>query len=110
MSTSSLAHPKVGGAAVGGALGTLIASVLASIHGVDLTAAAYAAIPTFLGTLGAWLAPDSSSASSTPAAPTVVGIPNVASSVPVVTAPVPVQAPSVQVGVPAPPTPAETAT
>lgn len=62
-------HPKTSGAAVGGALGTLIVAVLASIHGVDLTAAAYAAIPAFLSTLGAWLVP---APATTPTVPVVV--------------------------------------
>lgn len=50
-------HPKTSGAAVGVALGTLIVSVLGSLHGVHLTSAADAAIPSFLGLLGSWLVP-----------------------------------------------------
>ena len=50
-------HPKTSAAAVGGALGTVIVSVLASINGVHLSAEANAAIPAFLSALGAWLAP-----------------------------------------------------
>lgn len=50
-------HPKTGGAALGGSLGLVIVSVLASVHGVHLTPEANAAIPTFLSTLGAFLAP-----------------------------------------------------
>lgn len=50
-------HPKTSGAALGAALGLLIVSVLGSIHGVNLTSAAQAAIPGFLSTAGAWLVP-----------------------------------------------------
>jgi hypothetical protein len=50
-------HPKTNGAALGAALGFAIVSVLASIHGVHLTADANAAIPAFLSTLGAFLMP-----------------------------------------------------
>lgn len=50
-------HPKTGGAALGAALGTVIVAVLGSIHGIDLTPAANAAIPSFLSTLGAFLTP-----------------------------------------------------
>ena len=50
-------HPKTSGAALGGALGSLIDGILASIHGVHLTAETYAAIPTFLSILGSWLIP-----------------------------------------------------
>jgi hypothetical protein len=52
-------HPKATGAGLGGALGVLIAAVLHSISGVHLTAEAYAAIPTFLSTVFAYLAPSS---------------------------------------------------
>ena len=52
-------HPKTSAAAVGGSLGVVIVSVLGSIHGIHLSAEANAAIPTFLSTLGAWLAPGS---------------------------------------------------
>lgn len=50
-------HPKTSGAALGGSLGLVIVSVLASVHGVHLTAEANAAIPTFLGTAGAFFVP-----------------------------------------------------
>lgn len=51
-------YPKATLAAVGGTLGVLIAAVLASIHGLGLAPPVYAAIPAFLSTLGAWLAPN----------------------------------------------------
>jgi hypothetical protein len=50
-------HPKTSAAAVGGALGVVIVSVLGSIHGIHLSPEANAAIPTFLSTLGSWLTP-----------------------------------------------------
>lgn len=50
-------HPKTSASAIGGSLGLLIVTVLGSFHGIHLTAAADAAIPMFLSTLGAWLAP-----------------------------------------------------
>jgi hypothetical protein len=50
-------HPKTSGAALGSALGILIVSVLGSIHGIHLTAAADAAIPSFLGALWSYLTP-----------------------------------------------------
>lgn len=52
-------HPKTSGAALGSALGLLIVSVLGSVHGVHLSDAANAAIPGFLATLGAYVAPGS---------------------------------------------------
>ena len=65
-------HPKTSGAAVGGALGTLIVSVLGSIHGVNLSDAANAAIPAFLAALGAWFVPaPDSPPDPAPAAPPV---------------------------------------
>jgi len=50
-------HPKTSAAGLGGSLGVLIVSVLATIHGVHLGAAAQAAIPTFLSTVFAYFAP-----------------------------------------------------
>lgn len=50
-------HPKTSASALGGALGFLIVAVLDSLHGVNLSTAASAAIPTFLSTLGAYVAP-----------------------------------------------------
>lgn len=50
-------HPKTSAAGLGAALGVVIVSVLASINGVHLSAEANAAIPAFLASLGAWLAP-----------------------------------------------------
>lgn len=50
-------HPKTALASVFGSLGVLIVAVLASIHGVHLSAEANAAIPAFLAAFGAWLAP-----------------------------------------------------
>lgn len=64
----SLIHPKTSGAALGGSLGVLIAAILHSISGVHLSPEAYAAIPTFLSTLGAYLAPG-----ATPPPPPPVG-------------------------------------
>lgn len=51
-------HPKTSGAAVGASLGTVIVSILASIHGIHLTPEANAAIPTFLALLGSFLVED----------------------------------------------------
>lgn len=50
-------HPKTSAAAVGGAFGVVIVSVLGSIHGVHLSPDANAAIPAFLAALGSWLTP-----------------------------------------------------
>jgi hypothetical protein len=50
-------HPKTSAAALGGSGGFLIVAILGSVHGVHLSPAADAAIPTFLSTLGAYLAP-----------------------------------------------------
>lgn len=53
-------HPKTALAAVLSSLGVVIVAVLASIHGVHLSAEANAAIPAFLGVLGAYLGPSPS--------------------------------------------------
>ena len=62
-------HPRTGAAAVGGALGVVIVSVLASINGIHLTPEANAAIPSFLALLGSWLSPDPDPAPPPPPAP-----------------------------------------
>lgn len=58
-------HPKTGGAAIGGALGTVIVTILGSFHGINLSDAANGAIPAFLATLGAWLFPSADSTGPT---------------------------------------------
>lgn len=50
-------HPKTSAAALGGALGLVVVGVVDSLHGVTLAPELSAAIPTFLSTLGAFLAP-----------------------------------------------------
>lgn len=62
-------HPKTSGAALGAALGLLIVSVLGSVHGVNLTSAAQAAIPGFLSTAGAWIVPAGDTTSPPPPPP-----------------------------------------
>jgi hypothetical protein len=61
-------HPKTSASALGGALGLLLVSVLDSIHGINLSTAATAAIPAFLSTLGAFLSP-SADGTATPTNP-----------------------------------------
>ena len=62
-------HPKTSGAAVGVALGALIVTILGSIHGVHLTAADNAAIPSFLGIFVSWLVPATTPAPVAPKPP-----------------------------------------
>lgn len=49
-------HPKTGGAAIGGAVGTVIVGILETIP-VHIAAALAAGIPALLSSLGAFLAP-----------------------------------------------------
>lgn len=67
-------HPKTSGAGLGVALGVLIVSILGSIHGVHLTPAANAAIPSFLGIVWSYLTP-SPAPVVTPPTPPVVTVP-----------------------------------
>lgn len=53
-------HPKVALGSVFGAFGVVLVTVLGSVHGIHLSAAANGAIPTFLTLLGGWLAPSPS--------------------------------------------------
>ena len=70
-------HPKTSAAAVGGSLGVVIVSVLGSIHGMNLSPEANAAIPAFLSALGSWLTSDPTPTPVvvTPAQPTPVVAP-----------------------------------
>lgn len=84
-------HPKTAGAGLGAAIGTILVSILASIHGVHLSSADNGGIVAALSVILAWFAPAS------PTVPVVVQMhppaadppPTAVAAVPAAPAPVP---------------------